>query len=96
MLPVRCIISILCQKDSYFLELVHYIHLNPLRAKLVADMKELDQYAYCGHGVLMGEVAAEWQNTAYIARMFDKHLPTARRRYRDFVQWIKGKQPNVV
>jgi REP element-mobilizing transposase RayT len=27
--------SILCQEESYFRELVRYIHLNPLRAKLV-------------------------------------------------------------
>ncbi|MCK5417301.1 MAG: transposase, partial [Desulfobacterales bacterium] len=27
--------SILCQEDAYLLELVRYIHLNPLRAKLV-------------------------------------------------------------
>ena len=27
--------SILCQEDTYLLELVRYIHLNPLRAKIV-------------------------------------------------------------
>ncbi len=27
--------SILCQEDAYLLELVRYIHLNPLRAKMV-------------------------------------------------------------
>jgi REP-associated tyrosine transposase len=90
--------SILCQEDSYLLELVRYIHLNPLRAKLVADMKELDRYAYCGHGVLMGKVTAEWQDTAYIARLFDEHLPTARRRYKDFVQKgiADGKRDDLV
>ena len=36
--------SILCQEDSYFLELVRYIHLNPLRAKLDASPSELDNY----------------------------------------------------
>jgi REP element-mobilizing transposase RayT len=30
--------SILCQEDAYLLELVRYIHLNPLRARLVADL----------------------------------------------------------
>jgi putative transposase len=90
--------SILCQEDSYLLELVRYIHLNPLRAKLVEGMKELDRFAYCGHGVLMGKVNAEWQNTAYIARLFDKHLPTARRRYRNFVQKgiADGKRNDLV
>jgi REP element-mobilizing transposase RayT len=90
--------SILCQEDRYLLELVRYIHLNPLRARLVADMKELDRYAYCGHGVLLGRINAEWQNTVYVARLFDKHLPTARRRYRDFVQngIADGKRDDLV
>jgi putative transposase len=35
--------SILCLEDNYLLELVRYIHLNPLRAGLVADMKALDR-----------------------------------------------------
>lgn len=33
--------SILCQEDSYFLELVRYIHLNPFRAGIVSDMSSL-------------------------------------------------------
>ena len=47
--------SILCQEDSYLLELVRYIHLNPLRAGLVGDLNELGRYAYSGHSVLMGK-----------------------------------------
>jgi putative transposase len=47
--------SIICQEDAYFKELVRYIHLNPLRAKLVTDIKGLNQYPYCGHSDLMGE-----------------------------------------
>lgn len=48
--------AIFCQEESYLLELVRYIHLKPLRAKLVADMDELGRDAYCGHSVLMGKV----------------------------------------
>ena len=90
--------SILCQEDNYLLELVRYIHLNPLRAGLVADMKALDRYNYCGHGVLMGRVKAEWQNTAYVAGLFDRQLSTARRRYRAFVQKgiADGKRDDLV
>ena len=47
--------SIICDGDRYFAELVRYIHLNPLRVKLVADLKELEKYPYCGHGVILGE-----------------------------------------
>jgi putative transposase len=45
--------SILCQEDVYLLELVRYIHLNPIRAHLVGDLEELNGYPYGGHGVLM-------------------------------------------
>ena len=90
--------SILCQEDSYLLELVRYIHLNPLRAKLVADMKRLDRYAYSGHSVLMGKVKAQWQNTVYVTGLFDKQLSTARRRYRAFVKKgiADGKRDDLV
>jgi len=33
--------SILCQEDAYLLALVRYIHLNPLRAKIVQNLKVL-------------------------------------------------------
>ena len=36
--------SILCQEDPYLLELVRYIHLNPLRAGIVKDLKWEDDY----------------------------------------------------
>lgn len=78
--------SILCQEDSYLLELVRYIHLNPLRAKLVADIKELDQYRYSGHGVIMGKITAEWQNAAYVLGLFGNKTPIARKAYRKFVE----------
>ena len=42
--------SIVCEEDSYFKELVRYIHLNPLRAKLVDNLTKLDQYRYCMKG----------------------------------------------
>ncbi|MBW2635955.1 MAG: transposase, partial [Deltaproteobacteria bacterium] len=52
--------SILCQEDAYLLELVCYIHLNPLRAKQVEDMNGLDNYLYGGHSTLMGKTTAAW------------------------------------
>ena len=52
--------SILCQEDSYLLELVRYIHLNPLRAKVVLDYKALGRYTYSGHSVLLGNRKNSW------------------------------------
>ena len=77
--------SILCQEDAYLLELVRYIHLNPIRAKLVKDLDELSRYPYCGHGVLMGRANNSWQDTQWVLGMFGKKLGAARRAYRIFV-----------
>src|ERR1044072_9310301 len=40
--------AILCQSDRYLCELVRYIHLNPVRAKMV---DKVEQYKYSGHRV---------------------------------------------
>jgi len=45
--------SILCEEDAYFKELVRYIHLNPLRAGLVADLSELEATSGGGAGPFM-------------------------------------------
>jgi REP element-mobilizing transposase RayT len=47
--------SIICEEDAYFRELVRYIHLNPLRSGMVKTLGELERYAWCGHGVVMGK-----------------------------------------
>jgi REP element-mobilizing transposase RayT len=78
--------SILCQEDSYLLELVRYIHLNPLRAGLVQDMKQLKQYQYCGHSILMGKRKNDWQDTDKVLGMFGEKAGPARRAYRAFVE----------
>jgi len=46
--------SIICEEDPYLLELIRYIHLNPLRAKLVQDLNELDKYPWAGHSAILG------------------------------------------
>ena len=48
------------------MELVRYIHLNPLRAKLVTDYKSLKGFSYAGHGALMDRCRHDWQNTEYM------------------------------
>jgi len=89
--------SILCQEDQYLLELVRYIHLNPLRAKLVSDLKKLDKYPYCGHSVLMGKSKHDWQDTNYIKQFFDSQDSIARRQYRGYVKKgiAKGRRPDL-
>jgi putative transposase len=89
--------SILCQEDTYLLELVRYIHLNPIRAKLVKHLDEPGGYAYCGHSVVMGKVKRPWQDTASVLRMFGEKLGAARRAYRAFVEKgiARGKRQDL-
>ena len=77
--------SILCQEDPYLLELVRYIHLNPIRANLVTNMKSLEKYPFCGHSTLMGKFKNDWQDTNGVLRLFGKNLSRARKNYNDFV-----------
>jgi REP element-mobilizing transposase RayT len=77
--------SIVCQEDSYFLELVRYIHLNPFRGGLVKSLAELNNYPYCGHSSLMGNKTRDWQNTAYVLAYFEKQVYSARKHYYSFV-----------
>ncbi len=90
--------SILCQEDLYLLELVRYIHLNPLRAGLVEGLKELDKYRYSGHSILMGSVKNAWQDADYILRFYGKKASTACKRYREFVDKAIsfGRRPELV
>jgi REP element-mobilizing transposase RayT len=46
--------SVVCEEDPYLLELIRYIHLNPLRAKLVQDLKALDKHSWAGHSAILG------------------------------------------
>jgi putative transposase len=90
--------SILCQEDPYLLELVRYIHLNPLRAKIVKSLTEADTYPYSGHSALIGKVQRRFQSTNYVLRLFGKKVPVARQAYRVFVEKgiAQGRRPELV
>jgi len=77
--------SILCQEDAYLLELVRSIHLNPLRAKIVKDLKQLDAFPCAGHSVILGKRKRSWQDARYVLAYFDRKMDVARRRYREYV-----------
>jgi len=77
--------SILCEKEPYFLELLRYIHLNPLSAGILIELDELKTYEYSGHSTLMGTVSYEWQDTDYVLNCFGKRRTVARRAYQKFV-----------
>jgi hypothetical protein len=90
--------SILCEEEPYLLELVRYIHLNPLRAKAVDRLEALASYAYGGHAVLTGKRVCEWQDRQYVLRLFAKTKKKALRGYQEFMAaGVKqGRRPELV
>ena len=90
--------SFLCEEDVYLKELVRYIHLNPLRARMVKDLKALKKYRWCGHSALMGEAEAIFQDTAYVLKLFGQSFKQARRAYEGYVsKGVKqGRRPDLI
>lgn len=81
--------SILCQTDRYLGELVRYIHLNPVRARMV---KRPEDYEYSGHRAYLG-----FDRTALVdAEPVLRHFGAGRRRaveaYIQFVEANLGEQ----
>ena len=90
--------SIVCQEDVYLKELVRYIHLNPVRGKIVSEIKELNGYPYCGHSVLMGKKERQWQDCRYVLGYFGRTIREARKEYLSYLREgvAKGRRPELV
>ena len=88
--------SIVCEKDPYFQELVRYIHLNPLRARLVSSFEELARYPWCGHSVILGNHLLAGQTVDAVLSSFGMQKPRAQ--YRQFIADGLGmeEQPHLV
>ena len=78
--------SIICEDDPYLLELTRYIHLNPIRGGIVANIKDLGKYPWSGHAVLIGKMKREWQDTDTILAYFGRRRREAIKRYKEFVK----------
>ena len=89
---------ILCDEDSYLLELVRYIHLNPVRAGLVSDMTALATYPWCGHAALMDGKLNTWQCRDEVLLYFDTKEKRALGKYELFVAdgLAQGQRPELV
>ena len=90
--------SIICEEDVYLLELIRYIHLNALRAKVVPDLEALDVYPWSGHAVLMGKKKLPGQVVDEVLLLFGKRLSASRREYRQYVAdgILRGRRPELV
>ncbi len=74
--------ALLVDKDSYLLELVRYIHLNPVRAGLT---KNPGDYEWSGHRAYIGEEDITWLSCDIALGQFGDDIKIARERYIQFV-----------
>ncbi len=89
--------SIVVEDDPYLLELVRYLHLNPLRAGVVPDLRALDRCPWTGHSALLGAVSRPWQDSTTILSHFGAARSRAIRVYRAFVAdgIARGRRPEL-
>jgi putative transposase len=73
--------SYLCDKDTYLLNLVRYIHLNPVRAGLVKDAAG---YQWSSHGDYVHGTKG-LVDTDKVLRLFSERIGIARQKYMEFM-----------
>src|SRR6266545_3497489 len=80
--------AILIDADNYLLELVRYIHLNPVRAAMV---KLPEEYQWSGHRALAGKEVLPWLTTDVVLSFFGKESRDAGEKYSAFVRDALGE-----
>jgi putative transposase len=71
-----------CDKDAYLLELVRYIHLNPVRARMV---KRPEDYVWTGHLSYLADREEDLIDEGFVLDQLGDDRSSARRRYLRFV-----------
>lgn len=74
--------AILVDADSYLLQLVKYVHRNPVRAQMVAHPGD---YPWSGHRAFLGQEKLPWLTTDWVLSLFSSNEAFARARYDSFV-----------
>ena len=85
--------SFICQEDPYFLELIRYIHLNPIRADLLGDTNKFNRWPFSGHAHILGKRHSDWFDTDIVLSHFASTEKKARNLYSKFV--IDGMDEEV-
>lgn len=76
--------SILVEKDSYLLELIRYVLLNPVRACMT---KTAGQYPWSSYRAMLGKVSVpDWLNKGWVLGQFGEREPSVRNRFIEFIR----------
>jgi putative transposase len=76
--------AVLVEADEYLKQLSRYIHLNPVRVRMVEHCRD---YFWSSYRPLRGYAEApEWLETEWLWSLFGADRGHAKKRYRDFVE----------
>ena len=85
--------AILVEDESYWTGLSYYIHLNPIRARMVTD---LAKYQWSSYPAYLGKIKYEWLSGEEILRRFGRSKREQVRNYRQATREISGKEKEVL
>ncbi len=74
--------AILVDADPHFLELIAYIHLNPVRAGITATPED---YPWSSHRAYLGADSVSWLCSDYALGQFSQDVNQSRRQFAEFV-----------
>ncbi len=81
--------AILVEKDAYAKELSRYIHLNPVRAGIVAKPEAYEWTSFAAYAGV--KPSPEWLVRGFILGYFSPQKKAAQKRYKVFVESILGR-----
>ena len=85
--------SILIDADSYLLQVIRYIHLNPVSAGMIAGISELGEYPWTGHAGMLNRCKQEWHSVSTALSHFGTTTRRARSSYLNFLlEGATGRQ----
>jgi len=86
--------AILIDADTYLLELIRYIHRNPIESGLV---KHLEKYPWSTHqGYLSDAKKWDWLYKDFVLSMFSDDKRLSRKRYKEFVSGESAEEINMI
>lgn len=84
--------ALLLDADAYLLELVRYVHLNPVRAGMV---KFPEEYPWSGHHAYLGSETLPWLTTEWVLSLLGRDTDSAQKAYRRFVDEGIGEEKRI-
>lgn len=82
--------AVLVDADEYLKHLSRYIHLNPVRAGLVAQCRD---YPWSSYPVFSGyKKRPEWLEAQWLLSLFSNDKNESKKRYRDFVETVQNQE----